>query len=107
MASTAGEEPVRGDEQGVGLIALKSREGRLDFAAGAGVEHSNLQPEAACSFWHVPQNDLGDRSIGRIDKHGDTNCVGYQLMQQAQPLGQSLLDEIVDAGHIAARPGKA
>src|SRR5262249_6032650 len=47
------------------------------------------------------------RDIGRIDQHGHSNGLGHQLMQEPQPLGCDLLGEIVDAGGVAARPGKA
>src|SRR5262249_16795356 len=43
----------------------------------------------------------------RIDHHGHSNGLGHQLMQEPQPLGCDLLGEIVDAGGVAARPGKA
>src|SRR5262249_56044783 len=39
LAATAGEERVRGEEEGVGPVASNGIEGRIDFAAGAGVEN--------------------------------------------------------------------
>ena len=47
------EESVGGDEEGDDPVARESGEGRLDLAAGAGVEDRNLQSESACSFWYL------------------------------------------------------
>ena len=43
----------------------------------------------------------------RIDEHGNTNGLRHQLMQECQPLGGHFLDEKIDAGGVAARPGEA
>ena len=50
---------------------------------------------------------FGDRSIGRIDEHGNTNGFGHLVMQKPQPLGYHFAAEIIDAGRVAAGPGKA
>ena len=47
------------------------------------------------------------RGIGRIDQHGNPNGLGHQVVQQPQPLGRNIRDEKIDAGRVAARPGKA
>ena len=107
MHAAAGEECVGSDEEGIGALARKGGKGRIDLAARAGVEDMDLQPDGAGSFLHVPQCGLGGRSIGRIDEHGNTNGLGHQLMQESQPLGHHLLDEKIDAGRVAARPGEA
>ena len=39
LDAPADEEPVGGDEEGVGPVAHEGGEGRLDLAAGAGVEN--------------------------------------------------------------------
>ena len=36
---------------------------------------------------------------------GNANGLGHQLMQECQPLGEHFLDEKIDAGRVAARPG--
>src|SRR5262249_56388158 len=41
------EECVVADEEGVGALARNSREGRIDLAAGAGVEDLDLQSHGA------------------------------------------------------------
>ena len=58
------------------VIAIRS-ERRL--CARAGVENLDLQPEGARGFPHVPQCGLGDRTIGRVDEHRNSNGLGHQL----------------------------
>src|SRR5262249_9068550 len=45
-------------------------------------QNVDLQSDGAGSLMHAPQRAFGVRSVGRIDKHGDSNCLGHQLMQQ-------------------------
>ena len=90
LDTPAGEEGVGADEEGVGPLAHKSCEGRIDLAAGAGVEDLDLQPDGARSRFHVSQRGLGIRSIGRIDEHGHTSGCGHQLAQEFQPLCRQL-----------------
>ena len=53
LDAPAKEEPVGGDEEGVGPVAHEGHEGRLDFAAGAGIEDLNLQSDGACSIRYI------------------------------------------------------
>ena len=53
LDAPADEERVGGDEEGVGPVAHEGGEGRLDLAAGAGVEDLNLQSEGACRFRYL------------------------------------------------------
>ena len=53
LDAPAGEERVGGDEESVGPVAHEGAEGRLDLAAGAGVEDRNLQSEGACRFRYL------------------------------------------------------
>src|SRR5262249_37889933 len=101
-----GKKPSLATKRASAGVAPKG-EGRLDFAAGAGVEHSNLQSEGACRFRYISQRGFGNRSIRGIDQYSDTNCLGQQIMQEAKPLGHNLSGEGIDAGRIAAWPGKA
>ena len=57
------EEGIAADEEGVGPLAHKSCEGRIDLAAGAGVEDLDLQPHGAGSRFHVSQRGLGIGSM--------------------------------------------
>jgi hypothetical protein len=53
LDAPANEEPVGGDEQGLGLLANEDCKGCLDFAAGAGVEDLDLQSDGACRFRYI------------------------------------------------------
>ena len=59
----AGKKGIGADEQGIGAIAPKSLEGGFDLVAGAGLEDVDLQPDGACSRFHVSQRGVGIRSI--------------------------------------------
>ena len=107
MHTPADEKGVGADEEGVGPLAHKCCEGRIDFAAGAGVEDLDLQPHGAGSRFHVSQRGLGNRSIGRIDEHGHASGCGHQLTQEVQPLCRQLTIEKIDPCQVAARPGEA
>jgi len=60
------EERIAGNKQGVGLLGHKSGQGRIDLAAGAGVEDLGLQADGASGCQH----------------HGNPNRCGHQLTQQ-------------------------
>jgi hypothetical protein len=66
-----------------------------------------LQPDDPGGFLHLPQRTLSERSVSRIEEHGNTHGLGHQLMQETQPLGDQLVDEKIDAGRVAARPREA
>ena len=53
LDTPVGEEGVGADKEGVGPLAHKCCEGRIDLAAGARVEDYDLQPEGAGSQSHV------------------------------------------------------
>ena len=53
LDAPAREEHVGSDEQGVGALARESGKGRIDLAAGAGVEDLDLQSHCAGGFRYV------------------------------------------------------
>jgi hypothetical protein len=77
LAAAAGEKCVATEEEGIGAIAGKSGKGRIDLADCRGIEYLSFQSDGRRGFLHVPQCGLGGRSIGRIDKHGNTNGLGH------------------------------
>src|SRR5262245_58890079 len=107
LNAPADEERVGCDKQGIGPVAHEGGECCLDLAAGASVEELNLESHSASSFGQLSQSGLGARHVARIDQHGHANGLWRQLVQQTQSLGRDLHEEDVDAGRIAARPGKA
>src|SRR5262249_25790726 len=101
------EEGVVADEEGVGPLAHKSCEGRIDLPAGTGVEDLDLQSHGAGSGFYGSQRRLGIRCMGRIDEHCNTSGYRHQRTQELQPLCGQLPNEKIDTCQIAARPGKA
>src|SRR5262249_61220742 len=53
LDTSADEERVAGDEQGVGPVAHEDGEGCLDLADGAGVEELNLKADGTGRFRHI------------------------------------------------------
>jgi hypothetical protein len=80
------EEGVVADEEGVGPLAHKSCEGRIDLPAGTGVEDLDLQSHGAGSGFYGSQRRLGIRCMGRIDEHCNTSGYRHQRTQELQPL---------------------
>ena len=83
----------------------KRGEGRIDLAAGAGVNDLDLQPHGAGGRFHVSQRGLGSRSIGRIDEHGHTSGSGHQFAQEFQPLCRQLATKKLTP--VRLPPGRA
>ena len=106
MDAPGGEEGVGVDEKRVGPLARKRCEGRVDLAAGVGVEHLDLQPHGARTRCRIPHRGLG-RRIMRADEHGNASGCRHHLTQEFQPLGHQLRRENIDTCQVAARPGKA
>jgi len=53
LDAPAGKEDVASDVQGIGPVGHEGGEGRLNLAAGAGVEDLNLQSDCVGGFWYV------------------------------------------------------
>jgi hypothetical protein len=77
---------VAGNKQGVGPLAAKDCERRVDLATGAGLENLDCEPHGAIGRFPVPQNGFRSQRIGRIDEHGHTSRSGHQLAHKLQPL---------------------
>ena len=66
---SAVEKTVTADEQHIGPLAPKAREGRIDLAAGAGVKDLDLQSHSARSGLSLSRIGLGGARVGGIDQH--------------------------------------
>src|SRR5262249_41650652 len=106
LDASARKEHITSDVQGIGAVAHEGGESRLDLATGAGVEDLNLQSHCTGGFRYVSYA-LGTSDIGRIDQHGNSNRLGYQLVQQCQSLRSQLIREKINPGQVSARPGEA
>ena len=98
---------ILADKESVGPLAPKNCEGRVDLAAGAGVENLDLQSHRASSRFHIPQRGLRIGRIRRIYEHGYTSHSGHHLSQELQPLCRQLITEKIDSRQVAAWPGEA
>src|SRR5262249_14464150 len=85
----------------------KTCEGRIDFAAGTGVEDLDLQPHRAGGRLHIFQRGLRICGIGRIDENSHMSRSGHKLTQEFQPLCRQLPAEEIDTCQVTTRPGEA
>ena len=100
------EEGIAADEERVGSLAHKSREGRIDLAAGAGADDLDLQSHGAGRQFHVSQRRLENHCIW-IEERCNTRGRRHQFMQEFQLLRRQLIIEEIDSRQVAARPGEA
>ncbi len=81
MLAMALEKPVRRDkEDNIRMFVGKAGKGRIDLAAGAGVEDPPLQPQGAGSVPNAPQCFVCARTVGRIDENPHARAFGRQRM---------------------------
>src|SRR5262249_34315691 len=106
LHGTADEKPVWSDEQGVGPLACKAGKGRINLADRRGVDDLDLQPKSVSGFLDDVQCGLGIGNIGRVNKYGNANNLGHQVVQEPQPLGYYLSYKKIDPRRIAAGPSE-
>jgi hypothetical protein len=99
-------EAAGADEQEVRSFAHKACEGRIDLAAGLGIEDLDLQPLGCRGRLHVALRPFIDRASRRVDEHGDPSCARHEFAQQFQPLCSQLAAEEINARQVAAWPGE-
>jgi hypothetical protein len=92
------EKAVACYEEGVGPLAHKSCEGRIDLADGAGIMGFSLQPHGASSRFQVSHCSFGVGNTVRIDEHGQARGGGYHLTQKFQPFCRQLDVKEIDTG---------
>src|SRR5262249_4109675 len=78
LDAPADEKGIAADQEGVGALAHKRCESRIDLSAGAGVENLDLQSHGASSRFRFSHNrGHGTRSVGRIDEYGNASSCRY------------------------------
>jgi len=65
------EKGAWADEQGVGSIVHKSREGCVDLAAGVGMEHAHLQAHRTRCPFHVSHRGLARQLLASLPKQDE------------------------------------
>src|SRR4051812_40243749 len=89
LDTAAAKKRASADEQSIWPLVQKDCEGRIDLAAGAGVDHLDVQPHRASSCLDVPDQGFGWRK-GRIDEGTNANGRGCHFAQQLQPFCSQL-----------------
>jgi hypothetical protein len=67
LDTSGGERRAGADEERIGTLARKSREGRIDLLAARGLEHQDLQPHGASGRLRVMHDGFAVCGIGWID----------------------------------------
>src|SRR5262249_54210174 len=101
LNTSADKKGAAADENRVGSLTRKRREGRIDVPAGTNVENLDLQSHGTRSRFHVSQQGLGV-CIGRIDENGRVTGCGYQLEQKFHPFCYQLITKKIDARRVAS-----
>ena len=105
MDTPAEQKGAAADEKRVGPLAHKRCEGRIDLAAGVGVDtwiFSPMARVAASTSLNMPSVSV---AFAGLNEHGNASSRGYQLTQEFQPLGHnSLLKKLMP---VALPPGRA
>jgi hypothetical protein len=96
------KNPSRPTNKASGRSRGKSGKGCIDLTDRRGVQNLDIQSERRGGLLHLPQRGLDVRNTGRIFEHGDTNGVGYQIMQESQPPGRHLGGEKIGSRDVAA-----
>jgi hypothetical protein len=86
LDTSAGKQRTTANEYRIGPFARDRCERSIDFAARASVEDFNFQRHGAGGCFHVAQVGCGNRDLGRIEQHGNTNGCGHQFAQECEPL---------------------
>ena len=107
LDTPAVEEGVAADEEGVGPLAHKSCEGRIDLAAGAGVEDLDLQPHGASSRFHVSHRGLRIGSTAGLTSTATRAAAGTSSRSSSSRFAANSRIEKIDTCQVAARPGEA
>ena len=107
LDAPAEERPVAGDEQASSrsrtMVAKAASISRLLLALRTAI----CSPERARRIRRVSQRGLAIACWSGLTSTAIANRLGHQLVQQPQPLRHHLGGEEINAGRIAARPGKA
>ena len=104
LDAPASEKGICSNEEGVGPLARKVCEGRIDLAAGAGVEDLDLQPHGARR--RLQSLDVVSSLDVRIDEH--SHATSSAPVRAAVPAAlPSTRAEEIDPCQVAAWPGEA
>ena len=107
LHAPAGEERVGADEEGVGPLAHEGAEGRIDLAAGAGVEDLDLQPEARAAASNLSNVVSVAVALAGLTSTATRAAPGTSSRRSSSRFAaNSWLKKLIPVS-IAARPGEA
>ena len=89
-----------------GCSPHKTREGRIDLAACAGVKHLDLQSHGATSRFCV-FDVTSVIPVAQFDQHGNASRSGHQFAQEFEVALPSTHSRKIDTGCVAGWPGQA
>jgi hypothetical protein len=93
---------------GIGAFALEARKKcRINLAARADLDSTELQTNGVGGFLCVPQCRLDPAAIGRIEEQDNMHSLRQQLMEQCQPLRRQVHHAKIGASRVATRAGEA
>ena len=90
-----------------GAFAPHCLEGQIEFADRGGIEWLDFKSHSGGGLLRVPQCSLSSVRIDRIYEHGNTNGLGYHVIQEPQPLSRNLCCQKIGAGRVAAGVSEA
>src|SRR5262249_16560582 len=107
LDAPARKERVASDVQGFGAVAHESGEGRLDLAPSANLEDLNLQSDCRAASGRSRSVLSVAGTFAGLASTAIRTALGTSSCRSPSRLAVTSLGEIVDAGGVAARPGKA
>jgi hypothetical protein len=93
-------------QQRINRLLGKPRKGRINVAAGGGLEDFDLLPDGQGRSLNVRDKGLCGGKVG-IDQHANAHGSRLQLMQQPEVLCPKRRVNKGDTGDVAARPVEA
>jgi hypothetical protein len=99
---SAGKETIGRDEQRFCARIGECSKRSIDFSCRARFKKEQLQTKTGSRVVKGSCGRLCRYGIGVIDKHGQTRCLGQQLMHKAEPFGVDLTCEKIDPGRVGA-----
>src|SRR5262245_32587671 len=100
---TAVEQRVGTYQQRINWLLGKPRKGRINIAAGGGLEDFDLLPGGQGRSLNVRDKGLCGSEVG-IDHHANAQGSRLQLMQQSKLLCPKLCRDEGNTGNVAAGP---
>ena len=107
LETPGGEKGVGADEEGIGPLARKRCEGRIDLAAGAGVEDLDLQPDGAAAASTSRNVALGTQGLAGLTSTATRTAAGTSSCRSSSRFAVSSPLKKLMPVSVAARSSEA